>query len=424
MSDVTRPPHPAAHRRPAPSPPTEMPASTVTDRPALTEPAPGHPGQSLLAEIVAGLRSGSDLGVLLDRLLGPVVRLTGARAGTVRVLSDDGASLHLVSGLGPAVAACSRVPTVDRGCGYCGQAARGPQLVWAADTRACGPAAAGLAAGAAPRRMLAVPLHHRGRVLGIYNLFFDDDKCPAPDVEALLASVGELIGLALDNARLESENLQAMVLHERQTMAAEVHDSMAQTLTFVKMRLPLLQDALRTHDEPRAQGFLDDVRQAVGEAHASLREIVTQFRTRTDPRGLQRALDELAWRFRQRTGIALQLDNRAGALHLPLPAEAEVFHVVQEALANVERHSGAHRAWVRLEHRADGLHVCIEDDGRGPAAPQDGQAHHGIEIMRERAHRLGGTLSVTPRSPNGTHVCLELPLPDAASALLPAKPLP
>lgn len=86
----------------------------------------------------------------------------------------------------------------------------------------------------------------------MYNLFYSQAREPGEDVLALLKSVGELLGLALHNARLESENLRATLLHERQLMAAEVHDSVAQSLAFVKMRLPLLRDAMQTRDDARA----------------------------------------------------------------------------------------------------------------------------------------------------------------------------
>jgi len=226
---------------------------------------------------------------------------------------------------------------------------------------------------------------------------------------ALLKSVGELLGLALDNARLEAESLRATVMHERQMMAAEIHDSIAQTLTFVKMRLPLLQDALLVHDDPQAMKYLGDVRQAVGESHASLREIVTHFRTRIDSRGLARALESLVARFRERNAIELSYVKRGAALSLSTEVETEVFHIVQEALANIERHSRAQHAWISLEGGPVGFELRVEDDGIGPR-PADEQcdegSHFGIGIMSERAVRMGGELSVEARPGGGTRVRL------------------
>ncbi len=386
-------------------------ATTHAPSPAGAAPA----GAGLLTEIAADLAAGGDLRALLDRFLDPIVRLAGARAGAVRVLSDADERLRIVSDIGLPGSVSGAEESVDRHCGYCGEAADAQRVVWASDLSRCSAQAHAAWFGHDCHRMLVVPLQHRGRMLGVYNLFFDGDAEPAPDVAALLKTVGELLGLALHTARLEAENLRATVMHERQAMAAEVHDSIAQTLTYVKMRLPLLQDAVLGHDEERALKYLGDVRDAVGEAHAHLREIVTHYRTRLDPRGLAPALDALAARFPQRTGIELAFANHAPGLHLPANLESDVFHIAQEALANIERHSGAKHAWLTVEPTPSGIELLVEDDGSGPGRPADDAAHYGIGIMSERALRLGGELSVAPRPGGGTRVRLAFPAAAAAA---------
>ncbi len=390
-----------------PNPATTTSVPRLSAVPPNVAPPPADAG--LLTELAADLAAGGDLRELLNRFLDPVVRLAGAQAGAVRVLSDADERLRIVSDVGLPGHVCGAEESVDRHCGHCGEAADARRVVWASDLSRC--SAQSHDAWFGRRHMLVVPLQHRGRVLGVYNLFFDDSAVaePAPQVAVLLKSVGELLGLALHNARLEAENLRATVMHERQAMAAEVHDSLAQTLTYVKMRLPLLKDAVVARDEARALQYADDVRDAVGEAHAHLREIVTHYRTRIDPRGLAPALDALAARFPARSGIALTFANRAPGLRLAAQHESEVFHIAQEALANVERHSGARQAWLSVEPTAAGIELLVEDDGRGPEAPDDGAGHYGIGIMSERARRLGGELSVAPRPGGGTRVRLAFP---------------
>ncbi|HJV68392.1 sensor histidine kinase [Ideonella sp.] len=214
-----------------------------------------------------------------------------------------------------------------------------------------------------------------------------------------------------DTACPVDEHQCATVIHQRRMMAAEVHDSIAQTLTFVKMRLPLLEDALQAHDEASAHRYLADIRDAVGEAHTSLREIVTHLRAPADPRGLAPALLGLAERFRERSGVALQVANAMPSLSLGPERESELFHIVQEALANIEHHAAARHAWLRIDPLpAGGVRVCIDDDGVGPRPPaSDGRAHHGLSIMDERAHRLGGALQVAARPGGGTRVRLIVP---------------
>ncbi len=375
---------------------------------------------AILGEITSGLAAGRDLRELLDSFLEPIVRLAGARAGAARMLSPDGGHFELVSSIGLPAAVVEAERRVDHGCGFCGQGASQQRVVWATELAGCAARTHGEFFDHECHGAVAVPLQHKNRVLGIYNLFYDQGQKPPPAVLGLLRSIGELLGLALENLRLEAENLRASLAQERQAMAAEIHDAVAQDLTFIKMRLPLLRDAIEANEQESALAYLEDVRETLGQAHGSLREIVTHFRARIDPRGLARALDVLTARFCVRTGIELHVNNRMPQLHLPEQAEAELFQIVHEALSNIERHSGARHSWLSVEPSLAGLEVRVEDDGVGPvaAAGADGaQAHHGLDIMRERAQRLGADLSVGPRAGGGTVVRCAMPLPQRAGAM-------
>jgi two-component system nitrate/nitrite sensor histidine kinase NarX len=264
-------------------------------------------------------------------------------------------------------------------------------------------------------------MHHRGQVLGVYSLFFDGGVEPGDEVMSLLKSIGDLLGLALYNAQLERRHVEAIAVAERHAMAADLHDSIGQSLAFVKMRLPLLQDAIRGCDQTVAQRYFDDVRAAVAQAHTSLRGILTLARTPMDPLGLSHALEGSVQAFRRSAGVSLDYVNEAGALRLDAQREAQVFHVVQEALANVARHARARRAWLRVTARADDrLRIVVEDDGAGLPAEDtaaDGGAgsHYGLSIMRERARRLGGTLFIGAREGGGTRVQLDVPMQAGAA---------
>jgi two-component system nitrate/nitrite sensor histidine kinase NarX len=262
--------------------------------------------------------------------------------------------------------------------------------------------------------MLAVPLQHRGRTLGVYNLFFAHEREPSAEVLSILRTVGELLGLALNNARLEQENLRATLLRERQRMAADVHDSLAQSLAFVKMRMPLLHDAMRAHDDALAQRYCDEVRQAVSQAHGSVRSLVGRLRLPTDPQGLLHALGAAVEDFRRVSGIELAFANELPSLRLTEDQETQVFHIAQEALTNIARHAAAQHAWLRIA-RGDGGGVVVEidDDGIGLADGCGGGGHFGMAIMAERALRIGAVLEVGARPGGGTRV--RLALPDAAA---------
>jgi two-component system nitrate/nitrite sensor histidine kinase NarX len=205
------------------------------------------------------------------------------------------------------------------------------------------------------------------------------------------------------------------VMKERQEMVNEVHDAIAQTLAYVKMRLPLLNDAMLEHDDARSLKYFSDVKKAVGEVHDNLREVMTYFRTRMDPLGLLHALQGIADGFFERTGIALEIRNSAQNLNLSDEQEVQVFHIVQEALANIAKHSMARHAVLAIDKAPERLEFLIEDDGLGLAARPvpggiPGAAHLGLEIMQGRAQRLGGSVEVDMNEGGGTRVRLVIPV--------------
>lgn len=434
-----------------PSPPA---ASASTARPS-TPSAPGtaaptHTSASdLLVTLTAGLAAGNDLGGLVVRLLQPLAHIAGAGAAAARVLDTTGQRMLLIGSVGLPAEVEQAERAVEAGCGVCGAALAGQQAMRAHDLSPCGRRSAGPYFGHQCAHVLAVPMQFRGHVLGLFNLFFDARHEPPPDVLALLETVGALLGLALHNARLERENLAASMLHERQALAADVHDSIGQSLAFVKMRLPLLHDAIRHGPPGDAERYFDDVRAAVGQAHASLRGILAQYRSPPDPLGLAHALERTAESFRRACPATLELDNRLPAGLLAPEQESQLAHIAQEALLNAARHAAARRVWLHLDciERTDGrvVQLLVQDDGAGPGAAADlssgdgtagganggahliaanaeaAGSHYGMAIMRDRARRLGGLLEVRARAGGGTTVRLEFPLPGRTAASAPAN---
>ncbi len=375
---------------------------------------------SAIAGLTAELAVDSDLAPLLERFLIAILALAGAQAGAVRVLTDDGNSMRLVAQQGLPADVQSAERLVARDCGMCGAASAGDVLGWVDDVKTCAKHTAHAYFGTQCKRVLAISLPHGNQVLGIYNLFFDSDARIDPQMETMLRLIGQLLGLALHNARIERERLRVTVMKERQEIVNEVHDTIAQTLAYVRMRLPLLSESMLAHDDQRSLKYLTDVKKGVGEAHDKLREVMTYFRTRMDPLGLLHALQGVADGYFDRVGILLEIRNSAHSLNLTDEQEVQVFYIIQEALANIAKHSMARRAIVSIARDDQQLEFRIEDDGLGMDEPSvstlvtlaKGLAptnHFGLEIMQSRAKRLGGSLVVGPNDGGGTRVRLLLP---------------
>lgn len=372
----------------------------------------------IFAEATSSLPGDAGVEAWLGRFLATMIRLTEADAGAVRVIAEDGRHLRLAAsaGLPPEVAARDALMPLD--CGACGRALREAAVGASTSALACATHTSQAWFGGFGG-MIVVPLAHQGRMLGVYNLFLRAPRAIPAEAALLYRSIGEHLGMALENARLARENLRMTVMNERQMMASEVHDSLAQTMAYMKMRLALLQDALRADERERALKYAGDLQDGLGEAYADLRELLAQFRSRMDPLGLVHALEGIAATFEDRTGVALTIDNRLRELDLSADEEAHVFHIVQEALANVARHSGARRARLLMESRDAECAFSVEDDGSGFFAlgGRSGNAgdtaslrHHlGVNIMRERAQRLSGRLEIANLPQGGARVTLVFP---------------
>ena len=371
--------------------------------------------------LVAELATDIDLAPLLERFLMAILALAGAQAGAVRVLTDDGKSMRLVAQQGLPAYVQSVERLVPRDCGMCGVASAGDVLGWVDDVRSCAKGTEHAYFGKQCQRVLAISLPHGGEVLGIYNLFFDSDATINPQMETMLRLIGQMLGLALHNAKIERERLRVTVLRERQEMVNEVHDTIAQTLAYVRMRLPLLNESMLAHDDQRSLKYFSDVKSGVGEVHDKLREVMTYFRTRMDPLRLLHALEVVADTYFERVGISLEIRNSVHGLNLSDEQEVQVYYIIQEALANIAKHSMARKAIVSIARNQEQLEFRIEDDGLGRDEPSvstlvtlaKGLApsnHFGLDIMLSRARRLGGSLMVGPNDGGGTRVCLLLPV--------------
>jgi two-component system nitrate/nitrite sensor histidine kinase NarX len=394
---------------------------------ASARPVPGEEAEAgsyklgalaTLSEVTASLAGDYDVEALLARFLATLIRLAGASAGAVRVLTSDGKHLRLVSAIGlpPEVKERERLVPID--CGACGTAIRDDAIAQVRDATPCRDRT-GLPWFDRCRGIAVVPLAHRGRVLGEYNLFLTERREVPAEVAALFRSIGEHLGMALENARLQRENLRMTVMGERALMANEVHDSLAQTMAYMKMRLAMMVDALGTDDRERALKYAGDMQHALGEAYADLRELLGQFRSRMDPLGLVHALEAVATGFAERNGIALEVTNGITDLNLSVDEETQVYHIVHEALSNVARHAGATRAQLTMARSDGDYEFTVEDDGLGFFAlgnrlggfeEHPGLRHHlGINIMRERAQRLNGRIEIANLPGRGARVRLVFP---------------
>ena len=352
--------------------------------------------------------SGGETAALLEGFLATIIRSVGASAAIVRVFSPDGKLFRSIGSSGLPDAACHNLSVVDSGCGVCGESAN-TQTVVLSDVEFCKSRYGAVFFGEACNYVLAVPLVHADNEAdpsGVLTLFFAAEQNVSDEKKYTLQSYAELLHIALKSASRNEENHQSNLLAERQSIANEIHDSLAQTLYYAKIRASLLLGALKTDNQLLAYKCAQDIEETLEGSQKVVRELVTHFRCQMDPKGLKYALQKLVNDFTARTSIALEYVNQVEALELPLEYELQIFLIVRESLVNIATHSGATIARLTVSCRDDHYQFCIEDngDGVGDGVPPEG--HYGLAIMRERALSIGGTVEVESRQGLGTRVQL------------------
>jgi two-component system nitrate/nitrite sensor histidine kinase NarX len=305
---------------------------------------------------------------------------------------------------------------VDTGQCLCGQAQA------SASTRVIPIVAGGTSLGhchqAGYESVISVPLRLQERLVGEVNLFYRGATVLAEDDRALLEALASHLAGAIEALNAGALVREAAVAEERALLARELHDSIAQSLAFLKIQVGLLRGALQQADAGRVQRGLAELDAGVQESLADVRELLLHFRTRTNEEDIGGALRTTLRKFEHQTGLPTQLEVHGHGLPLPADVQVQVLHVVQEALSNVRKHAGASGVQVRLQQAAP---WCIEvrDDGIGFDGGEAGESHVGLRIMRERAARIGATVAVRTAPGAGTCVSLTLaavPMPDPAPA--------
>jgi signal transduction histidine kinase/ligand-binding sensor domain-containing protein len=228
----------------------------------------------------------------------------------------------------------------------------------------------------------------------------------------LLAAAAAMVLLLLRRRLHRAEREFQAVLGERNRIAREIHDTLAQGYVGISVQLELVAELLRLNKTEAAARHLDATRSTVREGLAEARQSIWALRSQdagetTLPVRLRRMAEAAGGR-----GCACGFSLFGAYRALPGDAEREILRVAQEALHNVNKHAAAKNIFVQLEYGAGGIALEVRDDGRGfAAAAQSAAGHYGLTGMRERAAAIGGTLEVTSEPGVGTTVRLEMPAP-------------
>ena len=244
--------------------------------------------------------------------------------------------------------------------------------------------------------------------MGILLVEMDNERFLKDSEIKVLDITSKLLTMVTRFQSNDEEGRRIAILEERAAIGRELHDSLAQSLSYMKIQLARLQSKVGNFtDENGDKVDLGDLREGLDHAYRGLRELLSTFRAHMDIRGLGYAIQSAIDEFSQRSILTITLDNRLVNCRLTVNEEFHILQVVREALSNIVRHSGANKVTILMLLKAnDSVELTIDDNGSGFIPADDKYDHHGQAIMKERAYNLGGTIDVMAIRQGGTRVKL------------------
>ncbi len=376
-----------------------------------------------LYEVSALASTASSLELLAQGFVQQIRRVAGADAAAVRWSDEANERYVLLAGDGLPESLSDGEHCLHTGTCLCGQ----PQAQ--ARTRVIPiTAATDLALPhcreAGFQALVSIPVQMQQRVLGEVDLFFRSNVELTDELRDLLEAMTRHLASAMEGLRATALEREAAVGEERGMLARELHDSIAQSLAFLKIQTQLLRDAVNRGDEAKRDRSMGELDVGVRECYADVRELLVHFRTRTSEEDIESALRATLSKFEHQTGMPTTLAMVGHGLPLAPDLQIQVLHMVQEALSNVRKHAGATRVDL-VVHRHPRWRFEVQDNGIGFVAadvPPDSM-HVGLGIMRERAQRIGALVQVDSAPGQGTRVCIDLPTVSTSSPhALPVPP--
>jgi signal transduction histidine kinase len=380
----------------------------------------------LSALLTVGRASASsvDLSAMLDEALDAILAVTSAEAAELWLMEGGSLTLERFRGVGGGAFA-SR-PRLFLGEGLPGAVAKATSMVVAHD-RSVDPrfeleevAALGL------QTFCALPLRRPTGVIGVLAVAGrGEDAFESPGERRLLEGIGERVALAVENARLHEQVLDRAVLEERERIARELHDGLAQVLGYINTQTQAVKKLLETRKIGEATSELDAMGAVSREVYADVREAIVGLRAA--PAGLVPAIRDYLSRLPRMAGCetVLRVVADGEGIALAPATEIQLVRIVQEALSNVRKHAGA--AHVEVVVTADGEEVDVEivDDGQGfdpLLLDRTGWPRLGLQTMRERAQAIGGAFALLSAPGEGTRIVVHVPAASGKEAIRAGAP--
>lgn len=366
---------------------------------------------SILNQIAQALNRSIDLEEALRAALAQVAELLDLKTGWVWLLEEEhgGAYLAAAQNLPPGLI---QNPALMEGSCYCLDTYQAGDLEGAANVNVvtCSRLKKLVDGTDGLRYHASIPLYAHGKELGVLNVASTDWRELSPADLRLLYTIGDLLSIAIERARLFVQSVEWGAVQERNRLAREIHDTLAQGLAGIALQIETADALLETGAETeRVRGALANALQLTRANLEEARRSVLDLRAAPlEGRSLSEALAGLVENTRMKNEIKVVYRTTGPERPLPLRLEVGLYRIAQEALANIIQHAHAQSATVDLHFSAEEIRLAVCDDGAGFDLEHLETGRFGLIGINERVKLLGGELHLASEPGAGTHLEVRL----------------
>ena len=263
--------------------------------------------------------------------------------------------------------------------------------------------------------IVSIPLKAKESTLGVMGITSRNPRNFGPGELELLATIGNQVGMAIDRASLQAQELKVAILEERQAMARQMHDDIAQTLGYLGLQMDGVMNSSSLAQNVGVQTDLEEIRKDIEGAYERVRDSIIRLREDVPDHfdlgaALQKSIS--AFKAQTRCKVNSKLDE-ARLLRLSPSASFQAIYIIHEALANARKHSNADIVHLTCQDLGDDMiEIIVQDNGRGfdlDLSQQSSCEGLGLRFMKERAERAGGSLRIKTQPGQGVQVAISLP---------------
>jgi len=368
----------------------------------------------LINSLTTSVSTTVELDGMLEEMLNRVAQLIGAKAGEIFLLEEAQGVYRMAVHSGSSPDTFWSKEQFGEGEGFIGRVVRLGKSAWTTKLENEPHLQMAKISATGIGMFVGVPLTAPSKIVGVLTLAFEGERMIEEHEISLLEAIGAGAGIAVENARLYRQARRLAVLEERERIGMDLHDGIIQSVYAVGLILEYIR--LQIHDSPdQAVERLEQAIIGLNEVIGDLRSYILDLQpSRISVDDLGEALEQLRREFRANTLVDVELITEEEVLDaIPRPKAIALFHIAQEALANVAKHARATQVMMSVRSLGEDVSLQVIDNGVGfEIGKEQNVLGHGLSNMAERARNIGGKLEVVSDSGEGTTITVRLPKPD------------